>query len=118
MNISGLANQDALRGYSQIGRTAFLGQVGGAAQSNTAVGPVTDGDRSTFSAELGESEGGADQLLAAWGAGQSAAASPPLAISGIEPGAKAGFSVNASGVSGMEPGMQLGGVMMGPVLRT
>ncbi len=117
MSISGLGSQDALRGYGSVGRTPLLGQVDSAAPS-TAVAGAASSDRSTLSAELGESEGGANQLLAAWGASAPRAASPPLAVSGVNPGANAGFSISGGSVGGLEPGMQSGGVMMGPVLRT
>jgi len=116
MSISGLGNQDALRGYGQVGRTPLLGQVDGAATATATAGAAPKGDRSTLSAELGESEGGANQLLAAWGT-QPAAAAPPLAVSGVNPGANAGFSIAGGNVGGLEPGMQSGGVMMGPILR-
>ena len=118
MSISGIG-QDPLRGYGQVGRTPLLGQTDGIASSKagaTATSAVSD--RSTLSPELGESEGGANALLAAWGSGQSAAASPPLAVHGVNPGANAGFSVAGGSVGGLEPGMQAGGVMMGPVLRS
>lgn len=118
MSISGLGNQDALRGYGQVGRTPLLGQVDSTAPATAVAGAAPSSDRSTLSAELGESEGGANQLLAAWGASQPAAAAPPLAISGVNPGANAGFSLNRGAVGGLEPGMQAGGVMMGPVLRS
>lgn len=117
MSISGLGNQDALRGYGQVGRTPLLGQVDSAATSTSTVGAGPKGDRSTLSPELGESEGGANQLLAAWGT-QPAAAAPPLAISGVTPGASGGFSIAGGSVGGLEPGMHSGGVAMGPVLRT
>ena len=116
MSISGLGNQDALRGYGQVGRTPLLGQVDGAATATAGAAPSSD--RSTLSAELGESEGGANQLLAAWGASQPAGASPPLTVSGVSPGANAGFSLTGGRIGGLEPGMQSGGVMMGPTLRS
>lgn len=117
MSISGLGSQDALRGYGQVGRTPLLGQVDSVASK--AVGAPTPGsDRSTLSAELGESEGGANQLLAALYASQPSKAAPPLAIQGVNPGANAGFSLAGGSVGGLEPGMQSGGIMMGPVLRS
>lgn len=117
MSISGLGSQDALRGYGQVGRTPLLGQVDGVSTPKAVGGASPTSDRSTLSAELSESEGGANQLLAAWGASQPAAAAPPLAVSGVNPGANAGFSISGGGVGGLEPGMQAGGVLMGPVLR-
>ncbi len=117
MSISGLGSQDALRGYGQVGRTPLLGQVDSGA-STKGGGTAPASDRSTLSAELGESEGGANQLLAAWGASQPTATAPPLAIQGVNPGANAGFSLAGGSVGGLEPGMQSGGVMMGPVLRS
>lgn len=120
MSISGIGGSDPLRGYGQVGRTELLGQVSDIASNRVggaSAGPAPLGDRSTLSAELGESEGGANALLAAWGTGKAAAA-PPLAISGVDPGPKAGFSLTGGSVGGLEPGMQAGGVMMGPVLRT
>ncbi len=117
MSISGLGSQDALRGYGQVGRTPLLGQVDSVASPNR-VGAPGGSDRSTLSAELGESEGGANQLLAAWGASQPAATAPALAVTGVNPGANAGFSLAGGSVGGLEPGMQAGGVMMGPVLRS
>ncbi|MBN9415667.1 hypothetical protein ABS71_11415 [bacterium SCN 62-11] len=117
MSISGLGSQDALRGYGQVGRTPLLGQVDSAASTKAVGGASPASDRSTLSAELGESEGGANQLLAAWGAAQPAATAPPLAITGANPGANAGFSISGGGVGGLEPGMQANSVMMGPVLR-
>lgn len=117
MSISGLGSQDALRGYGQVGRTPLLGQVDSVASPKGAGAAAPASDRSTLSAELGESEGGANQLLAAWGASQPAAAAPPLAITGVNPGANAGFSLAGGSIGGLEPGMQSGGVMMGPVLR-
>jgi len=117
MSISGLGSQDALRGYGQVGRTPLLGQVDSVA-SPKGVGSTVASDRSTLSAELGESEGGANQLLAAWGASQPAATAPALAVTGVNPGANAGFSLAGGSVGGLEPGMQAGGVMMGPVLRS
>lgn len=118
MSISGIGGQDPLKGYGQVGRTPLLGQVSDVASNRVGGGgaTATPGDRSTLSAELGESEGGANALLAAWGTGKAAPA-PPLAISGVDPGAKAGFSLSGGSVGGLEPGMQAGGVMMGPVLR-
>jgi|JI102314A1RNA_FD_contig_21_5056769_length_382_multi_4_in_0_out_0_1 hypothetical protein len=117
MSISGLGSQDALRGYGQVGRTPLLGQVDSVASPRGVGSPTPASDRSTLSAELGESEGGANQLLAAWGASQPAATAPPLAVTGVNPGANAGFSLAGGSVGGLEPGMQSGGVMMGPVLR-
>lgn len=117
MSISGLGNQDALRGYGQVGRTPLLGQVDGAATATAPAAASPSSDRSTLSAELGESEGGANQLLAAWGT-QPAAAAPPLAISGVNAGPQAGFSLGTGGVGGLERGMHSGGVMMGPILRS
>lgn len=117
MSISGIG-QDPLRGYGQVGRTPLLGQTESVSVPKAGVANAPVGDRSTLSAELGESEGGANALLAAWGSTQKAAVAPPLAIEGIKPGANAGFSLAGGSVGGLEPGMQAGSVMMGPVLRS
>ena len=120
-SISGIGGQDPLRGYGQVGQTPLLGQTSGIASQRVGGGTTPtapSSDRSTLSPELGESEGGANALLAAWGAGQTPAAAPPLAIQGVKPGANAGFSLAGGSINGLEPGMQAGGVMMGPVLRT
>lgn len=107
-------------GGGQVSGTPLLGQSPavartGAAGAATAPAAVP-GDESSFSPELGESEGGANALLAAWGAGAGAQA-PPLQITGANPGANAGFVSSAGKVGGVEPGMQAAAVMMGPVLR-
>lgn len=108
-------------GAQQISGTPLLGQTGGAslraggAESATAA-PAVKGDSSSFSPELGESEGQANALLAAWGT-SSAAQAPPLSLQGVKPGAQPGFVSSAGQLGGVEPGMQAGGVMMGPVLR-
>ncbi|MBT9583683.1 hypothetical protein IV102_10040 [bacterium] len=120
MSISGIG-QDPLRGYGQVGRTPLLGQTDGVSSQKVGGGatvPAAVSDRSTLSPELGESEGGANALLAAWGAGQPAATAPPLAVQGAKPGANAGFSISGGNLGGLEPGMQAGSVMMGPVLRS
>jgi hypothetical protein len=118
MSISGIG-QDPLRGYGQVGRTPLLGQTDGIASQKVGAGAsIPTADRSTLSPELGESEGGANALLAAWGAGQPAATAPPLAVQGVNPGASAGFSLGGGKLGGLEPGMQAGCVMMGPVLRS
>lgn len=109
-------------GYGpQVSGTPLLGQTGGA--SLRAVGAdagatpaVAKGDSSSFSPELGESEGQANALLAAWGS-NSVAQSPPLNVQGVKPGAQPGFVSAGGAVGGVEPGMQAGAVMMGPVLR-
>lgn len=101
--------------------TPLLGQSNNIASSRAtqdaapAGGPV--GESTTLSPELGESEGGANALLAAWGTGSAAAAPPPLSVEGVKPGAQAGFSLTGGQVGGIEPGMQAGAVMTTPLLR-
>jgi hypothetical protein len=118
-SLNGIGNFDTLRGYGQVGKTPLLGQAGGVGQgAGQAQAPSALTDRSTLSAELGEAEGGANALLAAWGSGGPKATAPPLAIQGVSPGAQAGFSSVGGAVGGLEPGMQAGAVMLGPVLRS
>lgn len=115
--LNGLGGFDSLKGYGQVGRTPLLGQTRAPGAVAEGLTPPGLADRSTLSPELHESEGGANTLLAAWGSAPPAV-SPPLAVSGVDPGAKAGFSLAGGQVGGLEPGMQAGAVMMGPVLRT
>ncbi len=115
-SISGIGGgHEALRGYGQIGGTPLLGQSGPSAPTAKATPAVAD--QSNFSQELSESEGGANTLLAAWGAGASGQP-PALAVQGVNPGAQAGFSMTGGQVGGLEPGAQAGGVLLGPVLRS
>lgn len=100
--------------------TPLLGQSGGASPARApqdAAGARSVGESTTLSPELGESEGGANALLAAWGTGSAAATPPPLQVEGIKPGAQAGFNLTGGQVGGLEPGMQAGSVMTTPVLR-
>lgn len=115
-SISGIGGGfEALRGYGPVNSTPLLGQTSQVGAANKTAAPA--GDRSSFSAELNECEGGANTLLAAWGASGANKAAPSLAVQGIEPGAKSGFNVVGGQVGGLEPGAQAGGVMLGPVLR-
>lgn len=121
--MSDIGRINPFSGYGgQVSGTPLLGQTGAASLRTGAAGApaapaAVPGDQSSFSPELGESEGQANALLAAWGAG-AAAQAPPLQISGVTPGAQPGFVASGGQVGGVEPGMQAGAVMMGPVLRS
>ncbi len=117
MSIPGIG-PDPLRDCGQVGRPPLLGQQKVVASPSSGLATATNQDHSTLSPELGESEGGANALLAAWGSNQPKAAAPSLAIEGIKPGAQAGFSINGGSVGGLQPGMQAGVVMLGPVFRS
>lgn len=113
-NIGGGFGYEALRGPATTPGTPLLGQ---SPVSAPVVPSAGSADQATLSPELSESEGGANALLAAWGANKSSATPPALTVQGVDPGPKTGFSVTGGQVGGLEPGAQAGGVMLGPVLR-